>query len=141
MHIGFFCFRSSSVVNCCYSKRVKEMNRFLFSNIVFALLSMSLIYFSSLKWNIPLLFLAVPVLFAAMNVFMFKWVKAAVEKSPMRFVNAFMATVTIKLLFTAAVVAILIVLYPAAKAPLALGTFFIYLCATVLLSRALLKIK
>jgi hypothetical protein len=45
------------------------------------------------------------------------------------------------LLFTAAVVAILIVLYPAFKAPLALGTFFIYLGVTVILSRALLKIK
>jgi hypothetical protein len=52
-----------------------------------------------------------------------------------------MATVTVKLLFTAAVVAVLIVLYPASKAPLALGTFFIYIGVTVILSRALLKIK
>jgi hypothetical protein len=44
-------------------------------------------------------------------------------------------------LFTAVVVSVLIVLYPASKAQLALGTFFIYLGVTVLLSRALLKIK
>lgn len=117
------------------------MNRFIISNVVFALLCMSVIYFSSLKWTIPLTFIIVPVVFAALNVIMFKWVKGAVEKSPIRFVNAFMATVTVKLLFTAAVVAILIVLYPASKAPLALGTFFIYIGVTVILSRALLKIK
>jgi len=86
-------------------------------------------------------FMIVPVVFAVLNVLMFKWVKGAVEKSPMRFVNSFMATVTVKLLFTAAVVAILIVLYPASKAPLALGTFFIYIGVTIILSRALLNIK
>jgi len=117
------------------------MNRFVFPNVVFALLCMSIIYFSSLKWSIPLTFMAVPVVFAILNVLMFKWVKSAVEKSPMRFVNAFMATVTVKLLFTAIVVAVLILLYPASKAPLALGTFFIYLGVTIILSRALLKIK
>lgn len=85
--------------------------------------------------------MAVPVVFAILNVLMYKWVKSAVEKSPMRFVNAFMATVTIKLLFTAIVVAVLILLYPTSKAPLALGTFFIYLGVTIILSRALLKIK
>jgi hypothetical protein len=117
------------------------MNRFIFSNIVFALISMSVIYFSSLKWSIPLTFLVAPPVFGVLNVIMYKWVKSAVEKSPMRFVNAFMATVTVKLLFTAAVVAILIVLYPASKAPLALGTFVIYIGVTMILSRALLKIK
>jgi hypothetical protein len=117
------------------------MNRFIFSNVIFALLCMSLIYFSSLKWTVPLTFMAVPIVFAVLNVIMFKWVKGAVEKSPMRFVNAFMATVTVKLLLTAAIVAVLIVLYPSSKAPLALGTFFIYIGVTVILSRALLKIK
>ena len=117
------------------------MKQFIFSNVVFALLCMSAIYFSGLKWGIPLTFMIVPVVFAILNLVMYKWVKGAVEKSPMRFVNAFMSTVTIKLLFTAVVVAILIVLYPAFKAPLALGTFFIYLGVTVILSRALLKIK
>ncbi len=117
------------------------MNKFIFPNVVFALLCMSVIYFSILKWEIPLTFMIVPVVFAILNLVMYKWVKGAVEKSPMRFVNAFMSTVTIKLLFTAAVVAILIVLYPASKAPLALGTFFIYIGVTVILSRALLKIK
>ncbi len=117
------------------------MNRFILPNAVFALLCMSTIYFSSLKWTIPLTFMVVPVVFAILNVIMYKWVKGAVEKSPMRFVNAFMATVTVKLLFTAAVVAVLIVLYPASKAPLALGTFFIYIGVTVILSKALLKIK
>ena len=117
------------------------MNRFIVSNGIFALLCMSAIYFSSLKWTVPLTFMLVPLVFAVLNVFMYKWVKGAVEKSPMRFVNAFMSTVTIKLLFAAAVVAVLIVLYPASKAPLALGTFFIYIGVTVILSRALLKIK
>lgn len=117
------------------------MNRFIISNVLFTLLCMSVIYFSSLKWTIPMTFMIVPVVFAVLNVLMFKWVKGAVEKSPMRFVNSFMATVTVKLLFTAAVVAILIVLYPASKAPLALGTFFIYIGVTIILSRALLKIK
>lgn len=117
------------------------MNRFIFSNVIFALLCMSLIYFSSLKWTVPLTFMAVPIVFAVLNVIMFKCVKGAVEKSPMRFVNAFMATVTVKLLLTAAIVAVLIVLYPSSKAPLALGTFFIYIGVTVILSRALLKIK
>jgi hypothetical protein len=117
------------------------MNRFIFSNVVFALLCMSAIYFSSLKWPIPLTFMAVPIVFAILNVFMFNWVKGAVEKSPTRFVNTFMSTVTIKLLFTAGLVALLIVLYPASKAPLALGTFVIYLGVTVILTRALLKIK
>ncbi len=117
------------------------MNRFIYSNVLFALLSMSVIYFSSLKWSLPLTFMIVPVVFGILNVVLFKWVKGAVEKSPMRFVNAFMATVTVKLLFTAVVVAVLILLYPSAKAPLALGTFFIYLGVTVILSRSLLKIK
>lgn len=117
------------------------MNRFIYSNVLFALISMSVIYFYSLKWPLPLGFMIVPVVFGALNVVMYKWVRDAVEKSPMRFVNAFMATVTVKLLFTAAVVAVLIMLYPSAKAPLALGTFFIYLGVTVILSKAILKIK
>jgi hypothetical protein len=117
------------------------MKRFIFSNAIFSLLCMSAIYFSSLKWSIPLVFMIVPPVFAVLNLIMFKWVKGAVEKSPMRFVNAFMSTVTIKLLFTAAVVAVLIFLYPASKAPLALGTFVIYLGVTVILTRAFLKIK
>ncbi len=117
------------------------MNRFIFSNVVFALLCMSAIYFSSLKWAIPLTFMAVPVVFAVLNVVMYRWVKGAVEKSPTRFVNAFMSSVTIKLLFTAGIVALFIVLYPASKAALALGTFIIYLGVTVILTRSLLKIK
>lgn len=117
------------------------MNRFIFTNVLFALTCASAIYFSSLKWSIPLAFMVVPILYALLNVVMYKWVKAAVEKSPMRFVNAFMLTVTVKLIFSAGVVATLIVLYPEFKVHLALGTFFIYLGATVILSRAILKMK
>jgi hypothetical protein len=117
------------------------MNRFIFSNVIFALICMSAIYFSSLKWSSPLVFEGVPLLFLLLNILLYKWVKAAVVKSPAKFVNAFMTAITLKLLFTASVVAVLIVLFPESKAVLALGTFFIYLGATFLFSRALLKIK
>jgi len=117
------------------------MNRFIFPNVVFALVCMSAIYFSSLKWNVPLVFEVVPVLFVVLNVLLYKWVQAAVAKSPAKFVNAFMTAITLKLLFTASVVGVLIVIFPASKAVLALGTFFIYAGATFIFSRALLKIK
>lgn len=117
------------------------MNRFIYSNAVFALVCMSTIYFSSLKWNVPLVFVGVPVLFFVLNVLLYKWVKASVAKSPAKFVNAFMTAITLKLLFTASVVGVLIVIFPVSKAVLALGTFFIYAGATFIFSRALLKIK
>lgn len=117
------------------------MNRFIFPNVVFAFVCMSAIYFSSLKWNVPLVFEVVPVLFLVLNVLLYKWVKASVAKSPAKFVNAFMTAITVKLLFTASVVGLLIVLFPESKAVLALGTFFIYVGTTLIFSRALLKIK
>jgi len=117
------------------------MNRFIFPNVVFALVCMSAIYFSSLKWNVPLVFEAVPVLFVLLNVLLYKWVKASVAKSPAKFVNAFMTAITLKLLFTASVVGVLIMIFPESKAVMALGTFFIYVGATLIFSRALLKIK
>jgi len=88
------------------------MKKFIFSNVVFALLCMSAIYFSILKWTVPLFFECVPLLFLILNVLLYKWVKASVVKSPAKFVNAFMTAITLKLLFTASVVGILIVFFP-----------------------------
>lgn len=117
------------------------MNRFIFPNVVFVLVCMSAIYFSSLKWNVPLVFEVVPVLFIVLNVLLYKWVVASVAKSPAKFVNSFMTAITLKLLFTASIVGVLIMIFPASKAVMALGTFFIYVGATLIFSRALLKIK
>lgn len=65
----------------------------------------------------------------------------ALKKSPQRFVTAFMASVTIKLLATAAFVGILIYFDKAHKVPIALVTMGIYVVYTILLSRALMQSK
>jgi hypothetical protein len=62
--------------------------------------------------------------------------KAAAQKSPQRFVTSFMASVTIKLMITAAFLAIAISLRKEEKVAIALWTFATYIAFTVLLVMA-----
>ncbi len=65
----------------------------------------------------------------------------ALNKSPQRFVTAFMASVTIKLLATASFVGVLIYFNKADKAAIALTMVVVYFSYTFLLSRALMKLS
>lgn len=74
--------------------------------------------------------------YAALTAFLFRRMMLATKKSASRFVTAFMASVTLKLMATAAFLAIYIYQHKEEKVPVALWTFAIYVVFTVLLVSA-----
>jgi hypothetical protein len=75
--------------------------------------------------------------FGALTFLLYRNILKANEKSPRRFVTAFMGSVSIKLLLTALVVGVLIYFDKAHKAQLAVGMMVIYVAYTVVLVRSL----
>jgi predicted Kef-type K+ transport protein len=75
--------------------------------------------------------------FGVLTFLLYRNILKANEKSPRRFVTAFMGSVSIKLLLTALVVGILIYFDKAHKAQLAVGMMVIYVAYTVVLVRSL----
>ena len=75
--------------------------------------------------------------FGALTFLLYRNILKANEKSPRRFVTAFMGSVSIKLLVTALVVGVLIYFDKAHKAQLAVGMMVIYVAYTVVLVRSL----
>lgn len=74
--------------------------------------------------------------YAALTGYLYSRMKLATKKSASRFVTAFMASVTLKLMATAAFLAIYIYQHKEEKVPVALWTFAIYVVFTVLLVSA-----
>jgi hypothetical protein len=87
---------------------------------------------------LPAVMYSVPACFALMTIALYANVRASASKSAQRFVTAFMASVTVKLLVTAAFLGIYIYIRKDEKVPVALGTFAVYVLFTVLYVRYLL---
>lgn len=96
-------------------------------------------YFLQTPLDLPVALYVSVVGFGLLSFFLYRNILKANEKSPRRFVTAFMGAVTIKLLLTAAVVGILIYFDKAHKTQLAVGMMVIYLVYTVVLVRSLTK--
>ncbi len=77
--------------------------------------------------------------FGILTLMLYRNILKANEKSPRRFVTAFMGSVSIKLLLTALVVGILIYFDKVHKAQLAIGMMVIYVAYTVVLVISLTK--
>jgi putative effector of murein hydrolase LrgA (UPF0299 family) len=75
--------------------------------------------------------------FGILTFLLYRNILKANEKSPRRFVTAFMGSVSIKLLLTALVVGILIYFDKPHKAQLAIGMMVIYVAYTFVLVRSL----
>jgi FtsH-binding integral membrane protein len=85
---------------------------------------------------VPMIIFAVVPGYTLLTAILYKRMKAAAQKSPQRFVTSFMASVTIKLMITAAFLAIAISLRKEEKVAIALWTFATYIAFTVLLVMA-----
>ena len=89
------------------------------------------------KWlPVPMIIFGVVPGYTMLTTLLYMRMKAAVAKSPQRFVTSFMASVTIKLMITAAFLAIAISLQKDQKVAIALWTFATYIAFTVLLVMA-----
>lgn len=96
-------------------------------------------YFLQKPLDLPVALYASIIGFGLLSFFLYRNILKANEKSPRRFVTAFMGAVTIKLLLTAAVVGILIYFDKPHKIQLAVGMMVIYLAYTIVLVRSLTK--
>lgn len=85
---------------------------------------------------VPMIIFGVVPGYTMLTTLLYMRMKAAVAKSPQRFVTAFMASVTIKLMITAAFLAIAISLQKDQKVAIALWTFATYIAFTVVLVMA-----
>lgn len=89
------------------------------------------------KWlPVPMIIFGVVPGYTMLTTLLYMRMRAASAKSPQRFVTSFMASVTIKLMVTAAFLAIAISLHKEEKVPIALWTFATYIAFTVLLVMA-----
>jgi uncharacterized membrane protein YobD (UPF0266 family) len=77
------------------------------------------------------------VFFGLLTVVLYRNILQANEKSPRRFVTAFMGSVTIKLLVTLAFLGIYLYFDRVNKIPVALGFFVIYIAYTIVLVKSL----
>jgi hypothetical protein len=77
--------------------------------------------------------------FGLLTYLLYKNILKANEKSPRRFVTAFMGSVSIKLLFTALVVGVLVYFDKPHKAQIAVGMMVIYVAYTFVLVRSLTR--
>jgi uncharacterized membrane protein YobD (UPF0266 family) len=95
------------------------------------------IYGLSLVMTMPIVLYVAVVFFGLLTVVLYRNILQANEKSPRRFVTAFMASVTIKLLVTLAFLGIYLYFDRVNKIPVALGFFVIYIAYTIVLVKSL----
>jgi hypothetical protein len=96
-------------------------------------------YISQFSAALTLSLISVPI-YMALVVMYINWsVTKANEKSPARFITAFMGGVTIKLLITAASVGIFVYLNKGQKVEVALMIGIVYIIYTIILVSSLLK--
>jgi hypothetical protein len=94
-------------------------------------------YGVSLVTHIPVVLYIATVAFAVMTFLLYKNILQANEKSPRRFVTAFMASITVKLLVTASFLGIYIYFNKDQKVPVALGMMVVYVVNLIVLVRNL----
>jgi len=87
--------------------------------------------------QLPNMLFGVCLAFGVLTIILYRYIVRSGEKSPARFVAAFMASVTIKLLLTAGFLGVYIYFNKDEKVFAALGTFVIYIIYTILLVRFL----
>lgn len=75
--------------------------------------------------------------FGVLTLLLYRNILKANEKSPRRFVTAFMGSVTVKLLLTAVIVGILLYFDKTHKSQIAVGMMVIYLVYTLVLVKSL----
>jgi hypothetical protein len=95
------------------------------------------IYGLSLVMTMPIVLYVAVVFFGLLTVVLYRNILQANEKSPRRFVTAFMAAVTIKLLMSLAFLGIYLYFDRVNKVPVALGFFVIYVVYTIVLVKSL----
>lgn len=104
-------------------------------------LLMAALFFTQSLTHIGMQMLAVPVIYAFLNNYLYKRSSVAIAASPRKFVNSYMIAVTIKLLLTIVLVAVMVLWQPEVKIATALLIFAVYLVYTILFSRALLRLR
>jgi hypothetical protein len=113
--------------------RFTALSAFLCGALILAFYSFSI----AAETRVPaVIYLVIPA-FAILAVLLFRSVANAARKSPQRFVTAFMASVTLKLLLTASFLGIYLFFNKDQKVIVALSTFVIYISYTVLLIQSL----
>ncbi|MEZ4798660.1 MAG: hypothetical protein R2809_02550 [Flavobacteriales bacterium] len=105
--------------------------------LVLTIVILSALYVTGLMIPIPMVLYFVAIGFGVMSYLLYRNILTANEKSPRRFVTAFMASITIKLLVTATFLGIFIYFNKEQKVPVAIGTAIIYFAHLFLFVRAL----
>lgn len=105
--------------------------------LVLTIVILTALYITGLMVPVPLTLYFVAVGFGVMSYLLYRNIISANEKSPRRFVTAFMASITIKLLVTAAFLGIFIYFNKEQKVPVSIGTTIIYFAHLFVFVRAL----
>jgi hypothetical protein len=98
---------------------------------------LSAAYGLSLVKTVPAMLFVAILLIGGLSWLLFRYILKENQKSPRRFVTAFMASVTIKLLFTAGLVGVAVYFDKENKVVLAIGMFVIYVAYTMVMVRSL----
>jgi len=131
----------SGFIGSSISKFIKQVKGFNITTLAATVILLAALFFTQSLTHIGMQMLVVPVLYALLNMYLYKKSSAAVSASPRKFVNSYMVAVTIKLLFTIVLVTVMVLVQPEVKIATALLIFGVYLVNTVLFSRALLRLR
>lgn len=140
-YVNWICLGISGFIGCCISKFIKQVKGFNITTLAAMVILLAALFFTQQLTHIGLQMLVVPVLYALLNLYLYKKSSVAVAASPRKFVNSYMVAVTIKLLFTIVLVTVMVLVQPEVKIATALLIFGVYLVNTVLFSRALLRLR
>lgn len=94
-------------------------------------------YGLSLVKTVPVMLYVAIALIGGLSWLLYRYILKENQKSPRRFVTAFMASVTIKLLFTAGLVGVAVYFDKENKIVLAIGMFVVYVAYTMVMVRSL----
>lgn len=98
---------------------------------------LSAAYGLSLVKTVPAMLYVAILLIGGLSWLLYRYILKENQKSPRRFVTAFMASVTIKLLFTAGLVGVAVYFDKENKIVLAIGMFVVYVAYTMVMVRSL----
>ncbi len=104
--------------------------------VVAAILLLSIFLLQNIL-NLPIALYFSAIGFGVLTFLLYRNILKANEKSPRRFVTAFMGSVSVKLLLTALVVGVLVYFDKPHKAQIAVGMMVIYVAYTFVLVRSL----
>ena len=98
---------------------------------------LSAAYGLSLVKTVPAMLYVAILLIGGLSWLLYRYILKENQKKPRRFVTAFMASVTIKLLFTAGLVGVAVYFDKENKIVLAIGMFVVYVAYTMVMVRSL----